>query len=100
SPSPGRSLLPYASLFLSPADYHGIIAADPPVSMTRLTAWAIWRHRILEQNPEGLVPPAKLALLHRAVLEACDARDGVKDGILEDPRRCDFDPGALQCKDA
>lgn len=38
-----------------------------------------------------------LAALHKAVLDACDAHDGVKDGVLEDPRRCDFDPRTLAC---
>jgi feruloyl esterase len=37
-------------------------------------------------------------LIHNAVLAACDARDGVKDGVLEDPRLCDFDPKILECK--
>jgi feruloyl esterase len=37
-------------------------------------------------------------LIHQAVLQACDARDGVQDGVLEDPSRCVFDPTVLQCK--
>jgi hypothetical protein len=37
--------------------------------------------------------------MHKAVLEACDALDGVRDGVLEDPTRCHFDPKVLQCKD-
>lgn len=44
------------------------------------------------------MPPAKLLLIHKAILAACDARDGVKDGLLEDPRLCDFDPKILECK--
>ena len=32
------------------------------------------------------------------MLGACDALDGVKDGVLEDPRRCHFDPKVLLCK--
>ncbi len=44
------------------------------------------------------IPQAKYALIHQAVLDACDALDGVKDGVLEDPTRCHFDPKALECK--
>jgi feruloyl esterase len=46
------------------------------------------------------IPPTKYALVHKAVLQACDARDGVKDGVIEDPSHCDFDPKALECKGA
>ena len=42
---------------------------------------------------------AKFALLHRAALDACDALDGVKDGIITDPTRCHFDPQVLQCRE-
>ncbi len=45
-----------------------------------------------------LSPPAKLALLNRAVLAACDAIDGVSDGLLTDPRECRFDPATLLCR--
>jgi feruloyl esterase len=50
------------------------------------------------RNPEAAVPADKLALVNRTVLEACDARDGVQDGFLNDPRACKFDPAVLQCK--
>ncbi len=46
------------------------------------------------------IPPVKYALIHNAALEACDARDGVKDGIVDDPTRCQFDPKVLECKGA
>jgi hypothetical protein len=44
------------------------------------------------------IPPAKFQLLHKAALDACDANDGVKDGIITNPPACHFDPGVLQCK--
>jgi len=54
----------------------------------------------LVQNPVSVVPPAKLALLNLAVLAACDAIDGVTDGLLTDPRQCRFDPATLLCRGA
>ena len=50
-------------------------------------------------TPGSEVPPAKLPALQNAALAACDAIDGVKDGIIANPRRCHFDPGVIQCKD-
>src|SRR5262249_39132005 len=46
------------------------------------------------------IPPAKYPLLHNAALQACDALDGVADGIIGDPERCRFDPAVLRCTDA
>ena len=37
-------------------------------------------------------PAAKLGLLAKRVYDSCDARDGLKDGLIDDPRRCDFKP--------
>ena len=48
-------------------------------------------------DPESYLPPAKLPALGDAVNAACDANDGVEDGVLEDPRTCDFDPASLTC---
>jgi feruloyl esterase len=50
------------------------------------------------KDPARAVPPEKTALLNKAVIEACDTLDGVKDGLLTDPRRCRFDPSALLCR--
>jgi feruloyl esterase len=55
---------------------------------------------IAHRTPDSYIPPAKYPLVHNAVLEACDALDGVKDGVLEDPTQCHFDPRALLCQDA
>jgi feruloyl esterase len=46
------------------------------------------------------VAPAKLPLITKAAVAACDALDGVTDGVLDDPRRCTFDPAALACRGA
>ena len=53
--------------------------------------------RILQQ-PASVVPRTKLALVNRAVLGACDALDGVTDGLLTDPHQCRFDPASLLCR--
>ena len=46
------------------------------------------------------MPPAKLAALNKGAIAACDARDGVTDGLIENPRQCVFDPASLQCTGA
>lgn len=92
----GRQGLIEAQRF--PADYDGICVGDPVNFFTHLQASHLWKRHALDANPAGFVPPSKLALIHGAVLKACDARDGVNDGVLEDPRRCDFDPKSLECQ--
>jgi feruloyl esterase len=52
----------------------------------------------LEQNESARLGQAQRQLLHDAVLASCDLLDGVKDGVLENPKRCTFDPGVLECK--
>ena len=55
--------------------------------------------KIVHQDDSTYIPPAKYGLIHEAALKACDALDGIADGVIEDPRRCRFDPGTLQCAD-
>jgi len=56
--------------------------------------------QIVNRNADGVIPPAKLPMIHAAVLDACDALDGVKDGVIENPLRCRFDYATLACKGA
>jgi feruloyl esterase len=54
-------------------------------------------NKVVHEDPASFIPPEKFRLLHEAVLKACDDVDGVKDGVLEDPTRCHFDPQTLAC---
>jgi feruloyl esterase len=93
----GRQGLTEAQRF--PADYNGIVAGAPANFLTHLQASSVWKAQAIHENPGGLIPPSKLPLIHDAVVKACDARDGVKDGQLEDPRLCAFDPKTLECQE-
>ena len=94
--SGGKQGLKEAQRF--PGDYDGIIAGAPANYWTHLMAGDLWPGYTTLQDAASYIPPAKYPLIHRAVLEACDALDGVKDGLIEDPRRCKFDPKILLCK--
>ena len=82
-----------------PDDYDGIIAGDPMLNQTHHEVGAhLWIPLALSATPGSMITPEKEALLGHAVNEACDAKDGVKDGVLEDPRQCRSTPGVLLCK--
>jgi feruloyl esterase len=91
----GRQALTEAQRY--PDDYDGIVAGAAANYPTHLQGAQVWTTQITNQS-DGYIPPAKYQLIHKAVLEACDALDGVKDRVLEDPRPCHFDPRALLCK--
>jgi len=81
-----------------PGDFDGIIAGAPAVNWTGRAAQSIWVAQAVHKDEASYIPPTKYPVLHKAVLEACDALDGVKDGVLEDPRLCKFDPKTVECK--
>ena len=83
-----------------PEDFDAIIAGAPANNWTGRAAHALWIAQAVHSNEASYIPPSKYPLIHNAVLEACDARDGVKDGIVDDPTRCQFDPEVLACKGA
>ena len=82
-----------------PADYDGIIAGSPGLDWTGRSAQAVRIAQAL-QNPEARLTPAALQVLHTAVVAACDGIDGVKDGLIENPAACTFDPEVLACTGA
>ena len=91
----GRQAMKEAQRF--PGDFDGIIAGSPGLDWTGRAIQAVRVAQALESNTAAQIPRAQRELLHRAVLDACDATDGVKDGVIDDPDRCTFDPGVLQC---
>ncbi len=94
----GRSALMEAQRY--PADYDGIVAGSPGLDWTGRSIQAVWIAQATHKTEASFIPQAKFALIHKAVLAACDAKDGVQDGVLEDPATCGFDPKELECKGA
>ena len=80
-----------------PGDFDGIVAISPGMAYSHLMLSFLWSKRVSEQFADSKLSPPKLQLLHRAALAHCDKLDGVEDGLLEDPRRCDFDVATLRC---
>jgi hypothetical protein len=72
-----------------PQDFDGIIANAPWVDQTGFTISALWNHRALTEAP---VTAGKMALVAERVMAICDAVDGLEDGLIDDPRACDFEP--------
>jgi feruloyl esterase len=90
----GREGLLQASRY--PDEFDGIIAGDP--ANIRRNSWALELAVQTFKNPAAYIPPAKYPMIHRKVLEACDAKDGLKDGLIEAPESCNVDFKSLQCK--
>ncbi|MEO8313260.1 MAG: tannase/feruloyl esterase family alpha/beta hydrolase [Pseudomonadota bacterium] len=78
-----------------PQDYDGIIAGAPVYSLLVQTSPVV-RAQIFAAPGAGLNPTQLLAV-NKAVLGACDAADGLADGVVTDPRRCKWDPAAMAC---
>jgi feruloyl esterase len=94
----GRQAFMEAQRF--PEDFEGIVAGDPGYDRTGESFQLVATAQAALKDPASRIPPEKLAVLHQAALDACDARDGLKDGIIDDPRLCKFDPAVTQCKGA
>jgi feruloyl esterase len=80
-----------------PADFDGVIAGAPAVNWMNLHAGRMAANRSANRSDAATIPSDKYALVHNAVMAACDVNDGVKDGLIENPLSCRFDPKVLQC---
>ena len=94
----GREALMEAERY--PEDFNGIVAGAPANYWTHHFTGFIWNEKALHDNPASSIPATKLAAIQKAALAACDALDGVKDGLIEDPRQCHFNPSVLKCSGA
>ena len=81
-----------------PDDFDGIIAGAPVYNQIHLNESQVSLQVDMLREVSRLVPPSKVTLLADAVIRACDAQDGVKDRIVNDPQVCRFDPGTLLCR--
>ncbi len=91
----GRQALIEAQRY--PEDFDGIVAGDASWDQMRLYAARVALNIYMNREPAAVIPPGKLPMIHNAVLNKCDALDGVKDGVIEDPSRCSFDFATLAC---
>ncbi|MGH9845699.1 MAG: tannase/feruloyl esterase family alpha/beta hydrolase, partial [Blastocatellia bacterium] len=92
----GRQALMEAQRY--PDDYDGIIAGAPANNFTGLVAAHAWNMQTLEADPAAYISARKLPALEAAALAACDALDGAKDELIDEPLKCKFDPAVLLCK--
>jgi feruloyl esterase len=92
----GRQALMAAQRY--PNDFDGIIAGAPANDHINLHAGDMSRQIDIFKDPAGFLSATKVAMLADAVMKTCDELDGVKDGILNDPRQCKFEPASLLCK--
>ena len=81
-----------------PEDFDGIVVGSPPNPLTSFNAAQIWPAWLIAKDPSRFIPPSKLPMIHEAALKACASPIGLKQGFIEEPDRCHFDPGVLLCK--
>jgi feruloyl esterase len=89
----GRQALVEAQKF--PTDYNGIVAGDPAIGDP--IAGFNWNAQALLKSSAGYLAPSDLQLVDKAVMLQCDGKDGLIDGLIQDPRKCNFQPKILKC---
>ena len=92
----GREALMEAQRF--PEDYDGILAGAPANQWTHMVTSGVDVAQVTTGDPRAYISSYKLPAIERASLAACDQADGVKDGFINNPPACHFDPSVLACK--
>jgi hypothetical protein len=81
-----------------PDDYDGISSMAPANPMVPLMVSSLWTGYVALKDEASHLPAPKLMMVNAAAKKACDAKDGVADGIISNPKSCQFDPAVLACK--
>ena len=81
-----------------PADFDAILAGAPGYDRVNQSVQMLMNAKATLDRPDSMIPPGKYPVIHRAALDACDAADGLKDGLISDPLHCHFDPKVVECK--
>ena len=92
----------YAEIQRYPDDFDGVIAGAPGNNRVRLNVGFLWQflanHAAERQRHADHPGRRSCRRSRKAVVAACDANDGVTDGVIDDPRSCRFDPATLLCR--
>lgn len=81
-----------------PWEFDGILAGGPALSLSRIWLNWIWANRALTgADGKSILQQPDLEMLHQNVVARCDMNDGIKDGVIGDPRQCQFEPEELLC---
>ena len=81
-----------------PNDFNGILAGSPVFDFVPSRSREFVTSKLTASGEMSPVPQAKFKAIYDAVLAQCDAADGIKDGVINDPQQCHFDPATLLCK--
>src|SRR5262249_6181643 len=81
-----------------PDDFNGIIAGASGWNSMGMHVARTAVNMTMNKDADSVIPPSKYPMIHAAVLNACDAQDGVMDGVIENPAKCKFDYAKLACK--
>jgi len=90
----GRQAMVEATHF--PEDYDGVIAGAPFMDIRAIIQGAKQEKAML-LSADSYIPYTLLPLIDKAVYASCDAADGVKDGLIQNPAKCAFDPASMVC---
>ena len=96
----GGNVAGLSSMQRFPEDYDLVGALGMSGHWTRLVFGDMWYFQATHLDEASFIPPTKYPAIHEAALNACDALDGLKDGIIGDVEHCKFDPVAIQCQGA
>ena len=94
----GGTIAALSSAQRYPDDYDAISVTGMSSYLTRHTFAQMWIWQATHKDEASYIPPDKYPVLHQAALAACDANDGLKDGLIGDPEHCRFDPAVVECR--
>ncbi|MEP6961875.1 MAG: tannase/feruloyl esterase family alpha/beta hydrolase [Acidobacteriota bacterium] len=80
-----------------PEDYDILAVTSMSSYLSRHTFGQMWTWYATHDSEASFIPPAKYAAIHQAALKACDAQDGLADGLIGAVEKCPFDPVVIQC---
>ena len=81
-----------------PEEYDGLVIGAPAINWDRFIPAELWPQIVINKTVGSPIASDKLNMATKAAVAACDAKDGVTDGVINDPRKCTYDPKALVCK--